>query len=70
MFKNINDIVSHPTAFQTVTMEYAHCDLDGNILKLYTTLQSAQYMVELLGGFTVEVFRTKHKILALGSRYE
>jgi hypothetical protein len=66
MFVNINDIVSQPTSMTSASLQYAHVDSNDNIVQVYTTRQSAQYMVSLLGGYVLEVFRVRDKILAIG----
>jgi hypothetical protein len=58
--------VSQPTIFTNVSLQYAHVKDDGEVLKIYTTLQSAKYMVELLDGYVLEVFTIRNKILAIG----
>lgn len=63
---NINDIVSQPTSITSVSLQYAHVDSGDNIVQIYTTRQSASYMVTLLGGYVLEVFTIKNKILAIG----
>ena len=63
---NINDIVSQPTSMTSATLQYAHVDSNDSIVQVYTTRQSAQYMASLLGGYVLEVFRVRDKILAIG----
>lgn len=63
---NINDIVSQPTSFTSAVLEYAHVDSQHNIIRIYTTLQSAKYMSELSNGYVLEVFTIRNKILAIG----
>jgi hypothetical protein len=63
---NINDIISQPTSFTSASLEYAHVDKDNNIIRVYTTIQSAKYMSELSGGYVLELFTIKNKILAIG----
>ena len=63
---NINNIISQPTSFTSSSLEYAHVDKDDNIVRTYTTLQSAKYMSELSGGYVLEVFTIRSRILAIG----
>jgi hypothetical protein len=63
---NIKDLISQPTSFTSTSLEYAHVDKDDNIIRVYTTLQSAKYMSELSGGYVLELFTIKNKILAIG----
>lgn len=67
---NINDIVSKPTSMTSATLQYAHVDSSDNIVQIYTTRQSAAYMVSLMGGYVLEVFTIKNKILSIGDRHE
>lgn len=63
---NINDIVSQPTSMTSASLQYAHVDSGDNIVQIYTTRQSASYMVELTGGYVLEVFVVKNRILSIG----
>lgn len=63
---NINDIVSTPTSFTNRSLEYAHVDKYDNIVRIYTTLQSARYMVSLCSGYVLEVFTHRDQILSIG----
>jgi len=67
---NINDIISQPTTFTSASLQYAHVDSSDNIVQIYTTRQSATYMVSLLDGYVLEVFAMKNKILAIGDRHD
>lgn len=63
---NINDITSQPTATTSATLQYAHVSSGDDIIMVYTTIQSAKYMVSLSGGYVLEVFAVKNKILSIG----
>ena len=63
---NINDITSQPTTFTSASLQYAQVDSNDNIVQVYTTRQSASYMVSLSGGYVLEVFTIKNKILSIG----
>jgi len=63
---NINDIVSQPTSMTSASLQYAHVDSNDNILRIYIDRQSAAYMVSLMGGYVLEVFAVKNKILSIG----
>jgi hypothetical protein len=67
---NINDITSQPTSMTSASLQYAHVNSNDNIVQIYTTRQSASYMVSLMGGYVLEVFAVKNKILAIGDEHE
>lgn len=41
---NINNIISTPVLFRDIKSSYALCDPNGDIIRIFTTLESAKYM--------------------------
>jgi hypothetical protein len=73
LMNNINDVITKPLMFgATHKSQYALCFQDGNIHQIFTTLDSAKYLLTNYNlGYTIyEVITIKDKIIAnLGEIY-
>lgn len=63
---NINNITSTPVSFRDIKSSYALCEKDGTIIRIFTTLESAKYMLTNLhkDAIIYEVIEYKGSIIS------